>query len=53
MLYEVITIGRFTPLLGMDGNILGEHLASGASIYNSPLYSFSPDRAVGGSNNFV
>ncbi len=44
----ITDIGRFTPLLGMDGNILGEHLASGASIYNSPLYSFSPDRAVGG-----
>ncbi len=44
----ITDIGRFTPLLGMDGNILGEHLASGSSIYNSPLYSFSPDRAVGG-----
>jgi len=44
----ITDIGRFTPLMGMDGNILGEHLASGASIYNSPLYSFSPDRAVGG-----
>jgi hypothetical protein len=44
----VTDIGRFTPLLGMDGNILSEHLASGASPYNSPLYSFSPDRAVGG-----
>jgi hypothetical protein len=44
----ITDIGRFTPLMGMDGNILGEHMASGASIYNSPLYSFSPDRAVGG-----
>jgi len=44
----ITDIGRFTPLMGMDGNILGEHLASGASIYNSPLYSYSPDRAVGG-----
>jgi len=44
----ITDIARFTPLLGMDGNILGEHLASGASIYNSPLYSYSPDRAVGG-----
>ena len=44
----VTDIGRFTGLLGMDGNILGEHLASGASPYNSPLYSYSPDRAVGG-----
>jgi hypothetical protein len=33
--------------MGMDGNILGEHLSSGA-FYNSPLYSFAPDRAVGG-----
>lgn len=46
----ITDIGRFTPLMGMDGNVLGEHLASGASIYNSPLYSFSPDRAVGGNN---
>lgn len=44
----VTDIGRFSGLLGMDGNILGEHLSSGASIYNSPLYSYSPDRAVGG-----
>jgi hypothetical protein len=44
----VTDIGRFTGLLGMDGNILGEHLSSGASPYNSPLYSYSPDRAVGG-----
>ncbi len=44
----ITDIGRFTPLMGMDGNILGEHLASGASLYNSPLYSYSPDRAVGG-----
>ncbi len=44
----ITDIGRYTPLMGMDGNILGEHLASGASIYNSPLYSFSPERAVGG-----
>jgi len=44
----VTDIGRFTSLLGMDGNVLSEHLASGASPYNSPLYSYSPDRAVGG-----
>jgi hypothetical protein len=44
----ITDIGRFTGLLGMDGAILGEHLSSGASIYNSPLYSFSPERAVGG-----
>jgi hypothetical protein len=44
----ITDIGRFTPLMGMDGNILGENLASGASLYNSPLYSYSPDRAGGG-----
>jgi hypothetical protein len=48
----VTDIGRFTPLMGMDGNILGENLAfgtgSGLSPYNSPLYSYAPDRAVGG-----
>lgn len=44
----ITDIGRFTGLLGMDGSILGEHLTSGASIYGSPLYSFSPERAVGG-----
>lgn len=44
----ITDIGRFTGLLGMDGNILGEHLASGASPYGSPLYGFSPERAVGG-----
>lgn len=44
----ITDIGRFTPLMGMDGNILGEHLAGGANVYASPLYSYSPDRAVGG-----
>jgi hypothetical protein len=43
----VTDIGRFTPLMGMDGNILGEHMSSGV-FYNSPLYSYAPDRAVGG-----
>jgi len=46
----ITDIGRFTPLMGMDGCILSEHLSSGASIYNSPLYSFAPERAVGGNN---
>ena len=41
----VTDIGRFTPLMGMDGNILGENLASGASLFNSPLYSYAPERA--------
>ncbi len=43
----VTDIGRFTPLMGMDGNIFGEHLGSGASLYNKPLYSYAPDRAGG------
>ena len=46
----ITDIGRFTPLMGMDGNILGEHLASGASPYGAALYSYSPERAVGGDN---
>lgn len=44
----ITDIGRFTPLMGMDGNILGEHLASGASIYGASLYAYAPERAVGG-----
>jgi hypothetical protein len=44
----ITDIGRFTPLMGMDGNILGENLASGASLYNSPLYSYAPERAGAG-----
>lgn len=44
----ITDIGRFTGLLGMDGAVLGEHLASGASPFGSPLYGFSPERAVGG-----
>jgi hypothetical protein len=48
----VTDIGRFSPLMGLDGGILGENLAfgtaSGFSPYNSPLYSFAPERAVGG-----
>jgi hypothetical protein len=31
----------------MDGNILGEHMTAGA-YYNAPLYSYAPERAVGG-----
>jgi hypothetical protein len=44
----ITDIGRFTPLMGMDGNVFGEALASGASPWNSPLYSYAPDRAGGG-----
>jgi hypothetical protein len=34
-------IGRFTPLMGMDGNILGEDMGQS---YGATLYSFSPER---------
>jgi len=44
----ITDIGRFTPLMGMDGNILGEHLASGASTYGASLYAYAPERAGGG-----
>jgi len=43
----ITDIARFTPLMGMDGNILGEHLTAGG-VYNSPLYSYAPERAGGG-----
>ena len=46
----ITDIGRFTPLMGMDGNILGEHhvCRRRQRFYTSPLYSYSPDRGVGG-----
>jgi hypothetical protein len=49
----ITDIGRFTPLMGMDGNILGESMSAG-TYYNSFLYSYAPDRANGGSaaNNY-
>lgn len=34
-------IGRYTPLMGMDGNILGEDLGQS---YGATLYSYSPER---------
>lgn len=43
----ITEIGRFTPLMGMDGNILGESMSAGV-YYNSFIYSYSPDRGVGG-----
>lgn len=43
----ITDIGRFTPLMGMDGNVLGESMSAG-TFYNSFLYSYAPDRAVGG-----
>jgi hypothetical protein len=38
----ITDIGRFTPLMGMDGNILGENFGGP---WASPLYSYAPDRA--------
>jgi hypothetical protein len=37
--------------MGMDGNILGEHLTSGA-FYNSPLYSYAPERSGAAANRY-
>jgi len=39
----ITDIGRFTGLLGMDGNILGEDLGQS---YGATLYSYSPERAL-------
>jgi hypothetical protein len=47
----ITDIARFTPLMGMDGNILGEHLTSGA-FYNSPLYSYAPERSGAAINRY-
>jgi len=43
----ITDIARFTPLMGMDGNILGEGMAStpGATPYSNALYSYAPERA--------
>lgn len=40
----ITDIGRFTPLMGMDGNILGEDMGQS---YGATLYSYSPERALG------
>lgn len=37
----ITDIGRFTPLMGMDGNILGESLGNP---YGNALYSYAPER---------
>jgi len=37
----ITDIGRFTPLMGMDGNILGETLLNP---YGNVLYSYAPER---------
>ncbi|MFW6387282.1 MAG: hypothetical protein ACOC0G_01245 [Thermodesulfobacteriota bacterium] len=40
----ITDIGRFTPLMGMDGGILSEDLGQS---YGATLYSYAPERAVG------
>ncbi len=42
----ITDIGRFTPLMGMDGNILGEALPS--TPYGATLYSYAPERSTSG-----
>ncbi|MGA7104034.1 MAG: hypothetical protein WBX49_01695 [Candidatus Deferrimicrobiaceae bacterium] len=37
----ITDIGRFTPLMGMDGNILGESMGNP---YGNTLYSYAPER---------
>jgi hypothetical protein len=37
----ITDIGRFTPLMGMDGNILGETMGNP---YGNVLYSYAPER---------
>ncbi len=41
----ITDIGRFTGLMGMDGNVLSEDLGQS---YGATLYSYSPERATGG-----
>jgi hypothetical protein len=41
----ITDIGRFTPLMGMDGGILSEDMGQS---YGATLYSYAPERAVGG-----
>lgn len=50
----ITDIGRFTPLMGMDGGILSEDLGQS---YGATLYSYSPERSFatnryGGISNF-
>jgi len=40
----ITDIGRFTPLMGMDGGILSEDLGQS---YGARLYSYAPEGAVG------
>lgn len=39
----ITDIGRFTPLMGMDGGILSEDLGQS---YGATLYSYSPERSL-------
>jgi hypothetical protein len=41
----ITDIARFTPLMGMDGNILGEALGNP---YGNALYSYAPERRTAG-----
>jgi hypothetical protein len=41
----ITDIARFTPLIGMDGNILGEALGNP---YGNALYSYAPERRTPG-----
>src|SRR3990172_8685685 len=43
----ITDIGRFTPLMGMDGNILGETFPTGGP-YGATLYSYAPERTTSG-----
>lgn len=40
----ITDIGRFSGLMGMDGNILGENLGVG---YGATLYAYAPERSGG------
>lgn len=40
----ITDIGRFTPLMGMDGGILSEDMGQS---YGATLYSYAPERALG------
>ena len=43
----ITDITRFTPVIGMDGGIMSEDLGQS---YGATLYSYSPERAVGGNS---
>lgn len=40
----ITDIGRFSGLMGMDGNVLGENLGTG---YGATLYAYAPERTGG------